>query len=54
MKPGDIVIAQGAGDINQAVRVLKARLEAKGGHVPAPRPSDEGSIDVPPRPGGET
>jgi hypothetical protein len=47
------VIAQGAGDINQAVRMLKARLEAKGGHVPVPPPSDAGFI-VPPNAGGRT
>ncbi|MEZ4297292.1 MAG: UDP-N-acetylmuramate--L-alanine ligase [Polyangiaceae bacterium] len=48
VRPGDIVIAQGAGDINQSVRALNARLQAKGGPVPPPRPSEEGSIDLPP------
>lgn len=34
-RPGDVVIALGAGDINGAVRGLKARLEAKAGLLPA-------------------
>jgi UDP-N-acetylmuramate--alanine ligase len=35
-RPGDVVIALGAGDINQSVRVLKARLEAKANGTPIP------------------
>jgi UDP-N-acetylmuramate--alanine ligase len=35
-RPGDVVIALGAGDINQAVRTLKARLEAKANGTPIP------------------
>ena len=55
VRPGDIVIAQGAGDINQAVRNLKTRLEARGGIVaPPPRPSEEGSIDTTDRGAGAT
>lgn len=36
MRPGDVVIALGAGDINQVVRTLKARLEAKAHGTPIP------------------
>jgi UDP-N-acetylmuramate--alanine ligase len=36
VRPGDVVIALGAGDINAAVRGLKARLEAKAGGTPVP------------------
>ena len=37
VRPGDVVIALGAGDINAAVRTLKARLDARnGGPTPAP------------------
>ena len=31
LRPGDVVIALGAGDVNAAVRGLKARLDAKNG-----------------------
>ena len=37
VRPGDVVIALGAGDVNACVRELKARLEAKA------LPSQEGS-----------
>jgi len=42
LRPGDVVIALGAGDVNQAVRGLKSRLERKLGVPPAP-PSEPGS-----------
>jgi UDP-N-acetylmuramate--alanine ligase len=29
VRPGDVVIALGAGDVNASVRALKARLEAR-------------------------
>ena len=31
VRPGDVVIALGAGDVNASVRELKTRLEQKGG-----------------------
>jgi len=43
--PGDVVIALGAGDVNQAVRGLKSRLERKLGVPPAP--SSEPGSEVP-------
>jgi UDP-N-acetylmuramate--alanine ligase len=40
VRPGDVVIALGAGDVNAAVRTLKARLDARnGGPTPSPTPS---------------
>jgi UDP-N-acetylmuramate--alanine ligase len=43
LRPGDVVIALGAGDVNAAVRGLKARLEKKLGVPPAP-PSEPGEV----------
>src|SRR5262245_26805880 len=43
VRPGDVVIALGAGDINNAVRGLKTRLDAKdGSKTPVPAPVREG------------
>lgn len=43
VRPGDVVIALGAGDVNAAVRSLKARLDAKnGGTTPTPTSVREG------------
>ncbi|MEO7596738.1 MAG: Mur ligase family protein, partial [Byssovorax sp.] len=43
VRPGDVVIALGAGDVNAAVRTLKARLDAKnGGTTPTPTSVREG------------
>jgi UDP-N-acetylmuramate--alanine ligase len=35
VRPGDVVIALGAGDVNASVRELRARLEKKGAQPPA-------------------
>jgi UDP-N-acetylmuramate--alanine ligase len=35
-RPGDVVIALGAGDVNASVRALKTRLEAKASGTPVP------------------
>jgi UDP-N-acetylmuramate--alanine ligase len=43
VRPGDVVIALGAGDINNAVRGLKARLDARDGNkTPVPSSTREG------------
>jgi UDP-N-acetylmuramate--alanine ligase len=43
VRPGDVVIALGAGDVNAAVRTLKARLDARnGGTTPSPSSVSEG------------
>jgi UDP-N-acetylmuramate--alanine ligase len=42
VRPGDVVIALGAGDINNAVRGLKVRLDARDGNkTPPPAPAEE-------------
>jgi UDP-N-acetylmuramate--alanine ligase len=42
-RPGDVVIALGAGDINNAVRGLKTRLDARdAGKTPVPSSVREG------------
>ena len=44
VRPGDVVIALGAGDINNAVRGLKTRLDARDGHkTPVPSSVREGT-----------
>ncbi len=44
VRPGDVVIALGAGDINNSVRRLKTRLDARegGGKTPPPAPCGRG------------
>jgi UDP-N-acetylmuramate--alanine ligase len=43
VRPGDVVIALGAGDVNACVRVLRQRLDAKnGGSTPVPGSVREG------------
>ncbi|HEY4122489.1 MAG TPA: UDP-N-acetylmuramate--L-alanine ligase [Byssovorax sp.] len=42
VRPGDVVIALGAGDVNRSVRALKAKLEAKFGSTPTPPKVAEG------------
>ncbi len=43
VQPGDVVIALGAGDINNAVRSLKTRLDAREGNkTPVPTSVREG------------
>ena len=42
VRPGDIVIALGAGDVNRCVRALKTKLEAKFGSTPTPPKVAEG------------
>jgi UDP-N-acetylmuramate--alanine ligase len=40
VRPGDVVIALGAGDINGAVRALRARLESRSPTIPGQREED--------------
>jgi UDP-N-acetylmuramate--alanine ligase len=57
LRPGDVVIALGAGDVNLAVRALKARLDAREGasheHAGAPSSIPAALLPTLPSAGGE-